>query len=59
MTLELYGSRKFYIANCYPWSLNDDEKYFRDVEKSMSKRKDVYFNKETLILSPESKNRKM
>ncbi len=45
MTLDLYGSKKFYIALCYPWSFEDNEKYIIDLENRISKRKDIYYNR--------------
>ena len=51
MQVNLKAGRKYFIALTYPWSFSENEEYLQSLEYKMKKRKDIYFNKETLILS--------
>jgi len=55
MTVDLHDSKKVEIALCYPWSVTENENYLNALEKSLKYRKDIYFNKEVLINSYQSK----
>lgn len=54
MSVDLPAKSKLYIALCYPWSFTDNEQYLERLEKRLRFKEDTYFNKEVLILSPES-----
>jgi len=53
MQVNLTAGRKYFIALTYPWSFSENEEYLQTLEYKMKKRKDLYFNKETLIHSRE------
>lgn len=45
MTIDIYNSKKVYVALCYPWSFSENEEYLKKLEEKLSKREDIYFNK--------------
>lgn len=51
MTISLKAGKKVFVALTYPWSFKENEDYVETLENRLSKRKDLYFNRETLILS--------
>jgi hypothetical protein len=53
LQVNLRAGRKFFIALTYPWSFTENEEYIETIEHKMRRRRDIYFNRETLIMSRE------
>jgi len=51
MQVSLKAGKKFYDALTYPWSFTENEEYSENIEMKMRKRNDIYFNRETLVMS--------
>jgi hypothetical protein len=54
MTIDIYSSKKVYVAITYPWSVAENEEYLNKITADLTKREDIYFNKEILIYTPRS-----
>lgn len=53
--LQLTQSKRVYIALIYPWSFEDNDFYLSFLDASNRNSPNLYFNKETIIYSYESK----
>lgn len=53
MSVSIPANTKLYVALCYPWSFRENEEYLEKIEKAVSLKEEIYFNKEVLIMSPE------